>query len=1350
MDNSKPTRNDIQLEYVKYIKNLDFELENYRKQFRGKKKITNLIYKESELLLESDEIEEIKTVKLHALKTLLEELEMNEDKEIIKSKNASNNNKILYPEVGDPEFGYKIYHKKEFNQFKIPKPKIENLNDAMIKKCSVRKMSETQKLLKTFISPLTPYNGLLVYHGVGVGKTCASISIAEEFMSILKENGKKIYVLVPPSIEDNYKNQIIDVSKIDREPDEIRKQCTMGNYMTDKFINKLKKMKKSDGKYDMEAIQKAAHRLINKNYEFMGYEKFVNMILDLGKDDSGIARRRKSVSSKNILDKKIKELFSDSIIIIDEAHNITMKTEDITPGGKKTLKQEYNQSNQSNQSKQSNQFETNSQSNLKTLKNTPKKVIKKKTLKKQIKKKTNKKGGAGNLEDNIHSLRDVKEKIDKLGKSFPPVIKKVLRKADNVKLILLSATPMFNKAEEIVDLMNLLLINDNKPMLNANRIFKNGDITEEGKNILINKVSGYVSYLRGENPINFPQKLYPLDHYVGSYPTKDINGKKLDKNDKIKFLKFINCEIGENQQKIYNKYFYENNESGGSFFDSIGLQICNVVFNKKDDELENISDYYGTKGFKNMFNIDTKKNGQLRFTFRNKLFMEMFQFNNLKNIACKIHKLINYIENSKGICFVYSQFKWAGVYPVAIALEMLGYSNYSGTNILTNSSNIKKNNKKYLLITGDSNEEFLKYKKREHLNKDGDLLKVILGTKAAGEGLNIYYVREVHVLEPWFHLNRLEQVIGRGIRNCSHKDLPEKERNVMVYLYTTRDKNDKERETLDMKLYRNAERKIEKVGKVVEILKSSAIDCHLNREGNMYLGDPWNKPIDMIDSQGKKRKVILEDKPYSSVCNYSETCNYKCYPLNKNLDEKMIDDRTYRIEMSMDLINDCISEIKNLYSTNSNNRVLFELFDIKEHLESQLDNLTNEIIFYAINKIVKDKIPIQNINGDEGYVIYRGNSKGNYYIFQPLNITEDIPVYMRQEKIKEKALKVKLDNLIGKKEIILKEKMKEERNKNYFTKILRFLRYIKELEIEEDGRLIIDKTVKKKKQKLSINLGSYVENTTYINNLLVEKTLDFCSYMIKSKIVEYVILIIYEYLKGSKNKNFGSIFEEINNISNMDLSRLRKNECIDYVREKIIIDMDLKEEEIQFDLLIKLSNLTRYIIINHLEYFRNRGYDKDLGSNFIGYKIANKGNMLYYYLKNDGIFDECNKNQIGILGTYKNEKRDKMRSKYILSKVYGFMETHGKNREMKFKIVDKIKQMGEKKTQIRTGYVCATDNIENIRGILKYLDTKNYINITGGKDLLCNSIELLMRFKNYREDKIYHFNLENFLIYFDK
>ena len=91
-------------------------------------------------------------------------------------------------------------------------------------------------------------------------------------------------------------------------------------------------------------------------------------------------------------------------------------------------------------------------------------------------------------------------------------MRKVLKHADNVKLILLSATPMFNRAEEIVDLVNLMLLNDNRPLMNVKDIFENGDITDEGREILISKISGYVSYLRGENPINFPQKLDPLEN----------------------------------------------------------------------------------------------------------------------------------------------------------------------------------------------------------------------------------------------------------------------------------------------------------------------------------------------------------------------------------------------------------------------------------------------------------------------------------------------------------------------------------------------------------------------------------------------------------------------------------------------------------------------------------------------------------------------------------------------------------------------------------------------------------------------------------------------------------------------
>ena len=68
----------------------------------------------------------------------------------------------------------------------------------------------------------------------------------------------------------------------------------------------------------------------------------------------------------------------------------------------------------------------------------------------------------------------------------------------------------------------------------------------------------------------------------------------------------------------------------------------------------------------------------------------------------------------------------------------------------------------------------------------------------------------------------------------------------------------------------------------------------------------------MIDSQGKKRTVLLEDKPFSNVSNYSEKCNYQCYQ-GKKVDDNKIDDSTYKIEMSMDLVNDCIKGIKFIF-----------------------------------------------------------------------------------------------------------------------------------------------------------------------------------------------------------------------------------------------------------------------------------------------------------------------------------------------------------------------------------------------------------------------------------------------------
>ena len=43
----------------------------------------------------------------------------------------------------------------------------------------------------------------------------------------------------------------------------------------------------------------------------------------------------------------------------------------------------------------------------------------------------------------------------------------------------------------------------------------------------------------------------------------------------------------------------------------------------------------------------------------------------------------------------------------------------------------------------------------------------------------------MHILDPWYNLNRAEQVIGRAVRNKSHCMLPYNNRNVEIYLYGT-------------------------------------------------------------------------------------------------------------------------------------------------------------------------------------------------------------------------------------------------------------------------------------------------------------------------------------------------------------------------------------------------------------------------------------------------------------------------------------------------------------------------------------------------------------------------------------
>ena len=104
------------------------------------------------------------------------------------------NSFMFYPEITDDDFNQKIYEKKEFRDTEI-KEKID-YNDLSKPFKRDFSLEPHQIFLKNYISPDTPYNGVLIFNDVGTGKTCTAISIAEGFKKTLKKINKKIFFIL--------------------------------------------------------------------------------------------------------------------------------------------------------------------------------------------------------------------------------------------------------------------------------------------------------------------------------------------------------------------------------------------------------------------------------------------------------------------------------------------------------------------------------------------------------------------------------------------------------------------------------------------------------------------------------------------------------------------------------------------------------------------------------------------------------------------------------------------------------------------------------------------------------------------------------------------------------------------------------------------------------------------------------------------------------------------------------------------------------------------------------------------------------------------------------------------------
>lgn len=177
---------------------------------------------------------------------------------------------------------------------------------------------------------------------------------------------------------------------------------------------------------------------------------------------------------------------------------------------------------------------------------------------------------------------------------------------------------------------------------------------------------------------------------------------------------------------------------------------------------------------------------------------------------------------------------------------------------------------------------------------DGGDVKVILISRAASEGIDLKFIRQLHIMDPWYNFNRIEQIIGRGVRNYSHILLPFEKRNVQLFLYGTKLNSDIE--AADNYVYRLASYKATQIGKVSRILKETAVDCIINYEQTNFTQEKIQENTDDNVRQILSSGRIIDDFkvgdiPYSFNCDYT-TCDYDCIP-NKNINNEDINEYTY-------------------------------------------------------------------------------------------------------------------------------------------------------------------------------------------------------------------------------------------------------------------------------------------------------------------------------------------------------------------------------------------------------------------------------------------------------------------------
>ncbi len=569
------------------------------------------------------------------------------------------------------------------------------------------------------------------------------------------------------------------------------------------------------------------------------------------------------------------------------------------------------------------------------------------------------------------------------GNDWMVSIRDVLSRSRNTRIILMTATPMYHTATEIVEILALLA----GKQLDKNDIFtKENALRKGGIEKIKEYARGRILYLRGRDPEKFPKVLE-----MGELPPRGLKLIKTN-NDAVNSYRMVHTKIIRVPMSKFHLKTY--NEFDGKLSSETRMLTDIVLPTPKSDlgffekfgigEIARASDKW-----KKEYRIGVYKDSE----HTQRLTGDIFLRKNIAEYSAKYARILDDLFAAKGKVIIYEELiEGLGINLFTEILIINGYTPIKGTLVSGVTSVTKESQRCYhcggllakkhkhtdhtcapayfavLIGTGESKnrQEQILGKYNDINNISGKDIKIILGSSVIKESIDFKDLRHMMIINYQHNFSSIKQIEGRGARNYSHARLPPNERTLSVYKYVSVTGNNEE--SLEELKYRKEEYEHTIIQQVARALKEVSVDCELNRSNNFAKGDKEN----------------------SAECDYT-SCDYACESstTTKELTHKTIDADTYFKHEKYTRMQ-LIEYIKKLFTID----VVFDIPTIIELIKksNKFPLIIDPFIMDTLLQFISEGYTFTNGYGTEGYLI----TINNYILFQPSGQSESISIAERR------------------------------------------------------------------------------------------------------------------------------------------------------------------------------------------------------------------------------------------------------------------------------------------------------------------------------------------------------------------